>query len=144
MSEQPREYYLLTRDDLEEFYDSLVHIMGKEYADNVWVTIEARSRPVGTPPKGAVPEHKEALSLMISENARLGAELKRTQELLKIISGEHDAAIAREVREEVLDELIKNIWEDPLGGRDQVTFTDALFERIESLRQPKYKKEVPE
>ena len=56
MTEQHKEYYLLTRDDLEEFYDSLAHVMGKEYADNVWATIEARSHPVSIPPDGAAPE----------------------------------------------------------------------------------------
>jgi hypothetical protein len=43
--QQPqREYYLLTRDDMEEFYDSLVHIVGKDYADTVWTCIENRSQ----------------------------------------------------------------------------------------------------
>jgi hypothetical protein len=42
---QPK-YYTITRDDLEEFYDSLVHVCGKEYADNMWTCIENRaSRP---------------------------------------------------------------------------------------------------
>jgi hypothetical protein len=48
---QPQ-YYTITRNDLEEFYDSLVHVCGKEYADNMWDCIEARnshSTPAAAP-----------------------------------------------------------------------------------------------
>jgi hypothetical protein len=33
-----------------------VHVVGKEYADNMWAVIEARSHPVSTPPEGTAPE----------------------------------------------------------------------------------------
>jgi hypothetical protein len=47
-----QEYYLLIRDDMEEFYDSLVHVVGKEYADTVWTCIENRTHPHPPAPEG--------------------------------------------------------------------------------------------
>lgn len=37
----------------------------------------------------------EVISALLSENARVGAELKRSQDMLRLVSGEHDAAIRK-------------------------------------------------
>ena len=100
-------------------------------------------------------KHEEALSLMISENARLGAELKRTQELLKIISGERGVAIRQDEREEVPDERIKDIeliiilckqlrhhFPDDISLQMTQEQHERELKKIESLRHPG--KEVPE
>ena len=89
-------------------------------------------------------KHEEALSLMISENSRLGAELKRTQELLKIISGEHDAVIRQDEREEVLDKLyafVDNGCNHVECGHQYYVILPELIYILNSLRQPTQKKE---
>jgi hypothetical protein len=89
-------------------------------------------------------KHEEALSLTIGENARLGAELKRTQELLKIISGEHDAAIRQDEREEVLDNVVEILLMD-MGleqfRNPEYDIVNDAIRKMQSLRQPKKKKE---
>jgi hypothetical protein len=58
----------------------------------------------------------DALSGMISENARLVGELERTKDLLKIVSGEHDAAIRKDERERALEALIPHPVSTPPEG----------------------------
>ena len=48
----------------------------------------------------------EVISALLSENARVGAELKRSQDMLRLVSGEHDAAIRKDERRKVLQGLL--------------------------------------
>jgi hypothetical protein len=83
MDKQPQQQgYIITRHDLEEFYDSLVHVCGKEYADNMWIRIESH------------PYQSERNTNPICGSAGC----------LKIIKP-HETKVARVERDKVLDEV---------------------------------------
>ena len=155
MTENPKEN-IITEDEWQSLKALHLDLATNGSESDAWLIMEnIHSRPVSTPPEGAAPEHEEALSLMISENARLGAELKRTQELLKIISGERGVAIRQDEREEVPDERIKDIeliiilckqlrhhFPDDISLQMTQEQHERELKKIESLRHPG--KEVPE
>jgi len=64
----------------------------------------ARNRKLEEQCKGS--ERDEAFGALISENARIGVELKRMTERAELFSGEHDAQVASKATDKVLDEMI--------------------------------------
>lgn len=56
--------------------------------------------------------HDEAMSALIRENARLGAELKQTLNILKIVSGDRDNQMREEGAKKERERLFKVCWID--------------------------------
>ena len=88
----------------------------------------------------AAPSPDETISNLVSENARIGAELRKVTELLARLNGEHDAAIAAQARKEVLDALARKIQQTYVGKYDNESGdipevpVDELADIIRSLR----------
>ncbi len=71
-------------------------------------------------------------SELISENARIGAELKRITERAELLSGEHDDKIRAEQMKKILDELIA--WLEP---QKLPLLKQRMFRKLESMRGEK-------
>jgi hypothetical protein len=89
----------------------------------------------GSHPHTPAPEREDTIGALISENARIGSELKRMTEKAERLSGEHDAAIEHKAtlaeNKRVLDAVIEistDVSFAHLGDRR------VFNERIESLR----------
>ena len=92
---------------------------------------DTRSHPATTP--------DETISSLISENARIGAELKRILAEVARLNGEHDATIAAQAREELLDEIAKRIEiaEEDEHDDDYWRGISRVSDIIQSLRSTK-------
>src|SRR5271157_1825022 len=103
--------YEITDEDLSCLWDYITSaVNGDEEDETIFRLVQQeysviRSRPIPTAPETS----DETISVLISENARIGAELSHMIERVKMLSGEHDAAIAaaarKDEREKVLDKL---------------------------------------
>ena len=72
----------------------------------------------------------ETISTLISENARIGAELKRATEMVELLSGERDRTIQLKENERVLEII------DLKAGRD---FREELKDAIRLPQQGDYR-----
>ena len=90
----------------------------------------------------------EVISALLSENARVGAELKRSQDMLRLVSGEHDAAIQKDERERILDlvddAISEKSWEIDTHSDDgfqRIVYCSEVDKIIGSFRTPDFKEE---
>jgi len=124
------EYFKITREEIDWLCCTSIDTGGyepgtPEYELACKVRMKTKADIFSRPLAKAPVSDDTTISSLISENARIGAELRQMTERVKVLSGEHDARIAREENKRVLDELSEVVstlhW---ITGRIDCTIRD--------------------
>lgn len=89
-----REIVIDRNDYLTIKFRGTIKEAGNWYGDASTMREKLRSRPAAPAPLD------KTISKLLSENARIGAELRRAQQEITKLNGEHDAAIAKAAPEQ--------------------------------------------
>jgi hypothetical protein len=104
------EYFKITREEIDWLcctsIDTGAYEPGTpEYELACKVRMKTKADIFSRPLAKAPVSDDTTISSLISENARIGAELRQMTERVKVLSGEHDAQITREENKRVLDAI---------------------------------------